>query len=408
MKQKFIDKGYKIVDFDKYSDVYIVNTCSVTNIADRKSRQMLRRVKQMNPNSLLVITGCYAQVGKEELENIDEVDLILGNNEKNDIVQYIEDYKKRLTVVSDISKQQEYKEFGNTTYTEKVRAFIKIQDGCNNFCSYCIIPYARGRVRSRKPDNIISEITDIARKGIKEVVITGIQIASYGTDLADEISLIDLLEKINQIEGIKRIRLGSLEPRLITEEFAKRLSKLEKICDHFHMSLQSGCNETLKRMNRKYSMEEFINSVEILKKVYPNVLLTTDIIVGFPGETEEEFDVTYNSLSKIGFYKIHTFKYSKRKGTVAEKMPNQLSPEIQEERSRKIIELSDKIQSNYNKNYLGKTVRVLFEEREGEYFKGHTTNYMIISVKTDENLENTIKNVKIEEIYDNKIIGKII
>lgn len=400
-----MEAGYEIVDFEEKADIYIVNTCTVTNMADRKSRQILRRAKQMNKDALLVIVGCYVQVGREELEKIDEVDLILGNNEKNDIVKYVEEYRTKNSIISEINNPQEYKEFGNTTYTEKVRAFIKVQDGCNNFCSYCIIPYARGRVRSRKIENVVSEITDIAEKGIKEVVITGIHIGSYGKDFQEEIRLIDLLEEINKIDKIERIRLGSIEPKLITEEFVLRLSKLEKICDQFHMSLQSGCDEVLKRMNRKYTTKDFENSVNILRRAYPNSLLTADIIVGFPGETEEEFETTYNFLKKIGFYKIHTFKYSRRKGTVAEKMPNQITPEVQEDRSKKIIKLSDEMQNEYNKKYIDKTVKVLFEEREGEFYKGHTTNYMMIYTKTKENFENKIKEIKIEKIDENKIIG---
>lgn len=405
MKQKFISSGYKIVEFEQYADIYVINTCTVTNMADRKSRQMLRRAKQINPNSLLVVVGCYVQVGREELEKIEEVDLVLGNNEKNDIITYIEDYQERLIVISDINKQQKYKEFGDTTYTEKIRAFIKIQDGCNNFCSYCIIPFARGRVRSRKIENIISEITNISNKGIKEVVITGIHIASYGIDLEKNITIIDLLEEVNKIKGIERIRLGSIEPKLITEEFIERLKKIGKICDQFHMSLQSGCNKTLERMNRKYTTQEFEERVRIIRRAYPNSLLTADIIVGFPGETEEEFNITYNFLKNIGFYKIHTFKYSKRKGTVAEKMKNQITPEIQEKRSKKIIELSKQMQEKYNNDYIGKKIKVLFEEKEDAYYKGHTSNYMMIQVKTDENLENKIKEVKIEVVEKDKIIG---
>ena len=407
MKQKFIDNEYIIVDFEEIADIYIVNTCTVTNMADKKSRQILRRAKQINPNSILVIVGCYVQVGKKELERIDEIDLILGNNEKNDIVEYVKKYKEKQVIVSDINKQKEYKDFGKTTYTEKVRAFIKIQDGCNNFCSYCIIPYARGRVRSRKIENIVNEIKDIAQKGIKEIVITGIHIASYGIDFKEEIGLIDLLKEINNIKGIERIRLGSLEPKLITQRFVEDLRKIEKICNQFHMSLQSGCDETLKRMNRKYTTQDFEKGVQILKKAYPDLLLTADIIVGFPGETEKEFDTTYEFLKKIGFYKIHTFKYSKRKGTVAEKMPNQITNKIQEERSKKIIELSNEMQNIYNNNYIGKKVQVLFEEKEGEYYKGHTTNYMMIQVKSKENLENKIETVNIDTIEKDKIIGSI-
>lgn len=405
MKQKFIDSGYEVVEFEEKSDIYVVNTCTVTNMADRKSRQILRRAKQRNKNSLLVVVGCYVQVGKEELEQIEEIDVILGNNEKNEIVEYVEEYQRKSCFVSEINKPQEYKEFGNTTYTETVRAFIKVQDGCDNFCSYCIIPYARGRIRSRKIENVISEITDIAQKGIKEVVITGIHIASYGKDMQENITLIDLLEKINEIEGIERIRLGSLEPKLLTEEFIAKLSKLEKICDQFHISLQSGCDDTLKRMNRKYTTQEVEKGIKELRKMYPNSLLTADLIVGFPGETDEDFRTTCDFLKQIGFYKIHTFKYSKRKGTVAEKMPNQILPDVQEQRSKIIMKLSDEMQNEYNQKYLGKTAKVLFEEKEGEYYKGHTTNYMMIYMRSEEKRENEIKDIYIDKIENDRIIG---
>ncbi len=285
MIQKFIQKGYEIVESTKEADIYIVNTCTVTNMSDRKSRQMLRRVKELNSGAIVVACGCYVQVAKQELEKMEEIDLALGNNEKKDIVEMIETYQEenqKYNEVQDVMQQKEYVELGKTTYTEKTRAVIKVQDGCDRFCSYCIIPYARGRVRSRKPENIIAEVKQIVQKGIKEVVITGIHIASYGKDFKKEYKLIDLLEEINQIEGIQRIRLGSLEPLLITEEFIERLSKLEKICHHFHLSLQSGCDETLKRMNRRYTSEEFRSIVARLRNAYEDVILTTDIIVGFP------------------------------------------------------------------------------------------------------------------------------
>ena len=285
MIQKFIQKGYEIVEATKEADIYIVNTCTVTNMSDRKSRQMLRRVKELNSEAIVVACGCYVQVAKQELEKMEEIDLALGNNEKKDIVEMIETYQEenqKCNEVQDVMQQKEYVELGKTTYTEKTRAVIKVQDGCDRFCSYCIIPYARGRVRSRKPENIIAEVKQIVQKGIKEVVITGIHIASYGKDFKKEYKLIDLLEVINQIEGIQRIRLGSLEPLLITEEFIKRLSNLEKICHHFHLSLQSGCDETLKRMNRRYTSEEFRSIVARLRNAYEDVILTTDIIVGFP------------------------------------------------------------------------------------------------------------------------------
>ena len=392
MMQKMIEAGYEVVDFETKADIYIINTCTVTNMADKKSRQMLRRVKEINPEAILVAVGCYAQVAKEKLEQIPEIDLILGINEKNDILKYVEQASKN-TYVSDVLHQTEFLDFGDVTYTEKTRAVIKVQDGCNQFCSYCIIPYARGRIRSRKPESVIKEITDVAKEGIKEVVITGIHIASYGKDFNTEYRLIDLLEEIQKVDGIQRIRLGSLEPTLITEEFVTRLKKLSKICDHFHLSLQSGCNETLKRMNRKYTTDQFRHVVELLRNAYPEVHLTTDVIVGFPGETEEEFNKTYEFLKEINFYKMHVFKYSPRSGTVAAKMPNQIDGNIKEERSNKLIELSDENEKEYNQKYIGKEVEVLLEEREGEYLKGHTTNYMVVKMKTNENLENTIQKV---------------
>lgn len=308
--------------------------------------------------------------------------------------------------ISDVLHQVEFLDFGTVTHTEKTRMVIKIQDGCDRFCSYCIIPYARGRVRSRMPENIIEEISHVAKEGIKEVVITGIHIASYGKDFKNNYKLIDLLEEANKIDGIKRIRLGSLEPTLITEEFVNRLSKLDKVCDHFHLSLQSGCNQTLERMNRKYSVEEFEKEVELLRKYYPNVALTTDIIVGFPDETEEEFTQTYEFLNKIDFYKMHIFKYSPRKGTKAAIMKNQIPGNIKEERSRKLIELSDKKQKEHNEKYIGKNLEVLFEEKEGEYYKGHTTNYIVVKKKTDEQLENVIKSVHIIDENNLELIGE--
>lgn len=409
MAQKFIENGYDVVETEEMADVYIINTCTVTNMADRKSRQMLRRVKQINPNSIVVATGCYAQVAKDELQKIENIDLVLGINEKNDIVDYVNKFlsnKTKEMEISDVLHQVEFLDFGTVTHTEKTRMVIKIQDGCDKFCSYCIIPYARGRVRSRMPENIIEEISHVAKEGIKEVVITGIHIASYGKDFKNNYKLIDLLEEVNKIDGIKRIRLGSLEPTLITEEFVNRLSKLDKVCDHFHLSLQSGCNQTLERMNRKYSVEEFEKEVELLRKYYPNVALTTDIIVGFPDETEEEFTQTYEYLNKIDFYKMHIFKYSPRKGTKAAIMKNQIPGNIKEERSRKLIELSDKKQKEHNEKYIGKNLEVLFEEKEGEYYKGHTTNYIVVKKKTDEQLENVIKSVHIIDENNLELIGE--
>ena len=293
---------------------------------------------------------------------------------------------------------------------DKTRAVIKVQDGCDRFCSYCIIPYARGRVRSRKLESVIEEVKELAKIGVKEIVVTGIHVASYGKDFKENVGLIDLLENLNRIEGVERIRLGSLEPTIINEGFLERLKSLEKICHHFHLSLQSACNETLKRMNRRYSIEEFKNVVNFLRKTYKDVVLTTDIIVGFPGETDEEFSITYKNLKEINFYKMHVFKYSKREGTKAAVMQNQVSPQIQEERSKKIIELSDFNENEYNKSQIGKEVKVLFEEKDGDFIKGHTNNYMLVKVaKADINTyHNVIKNVKIAKVDENELIGEFL
>ena len=421
MAQKFLEKGYQIIEEitpeneDIKPDICIINTCTVTNMSDRKSRQMLRRMKEKNPSTIVVAVGCYAQVAKNELAKIPEIDLVLGNNEKVEIVKYVEEYINNHinnVELDDVMYSKEFSDFGDVTYTEKTRAVIKIQDGCDRFCSYCIIPYARGRVRSRKPESIISEITQIASKGIKEVVITGIHIASYGKDFVmskdsklTNYRLIDLLEEINEIQGIQRIRLGSIEPLLITVEFVERLKKLEKICHHFHLSLQSGCDETLKRMNRRYTTEQFKEIVRLLRNAYSDVNLTTDIIVGFPGETDEEFNKTYQFLKEIKFYKMHVFKYSPRKGTKAAVMPNQINGDIKEERSKKLIELSDRNEIEYNKSYNGKNVEVLFEEEKDGMYKGHTQNYIMVYCQSKEKLDNKIIDVVCEKAEKEHIIA---
>ena len=414
MAQKFLEKGYEVVEHTEFANIYIINTCTVTNMSDRKSRQMLRRVKELNKNAIVVACGCYVQVAKKELEKIKEVDLILGNNEKKDIVSYVEKFqknKKKELEVEDVMQKKNFVEFGSVVYTEKTRAVIKVQDGCDRFCSYCIIPYARGRVRSRKPESIIKEIEKISEEGIKEVVITGIHIASYGKDFKDEnYKLIDLLEEINKIKGIERIRLGSLEPLLITEEFVERLVKLEKICHHFHLSLQSGCDETLKRMNRRYNTEEFRKVVKLLRKNYKDVNLTTDIIVGFPGETEEEFKKTYEYLKEIKFYKMHVFKYSKRQGTKAAEMKEQIDGNKKEERSRKLIELSNKNEKEYNEQYIGKEVEILWEEEKDNIYKGHTKNYILAYYENEKNkikLENKIIKAKCIGAENDHILVKM-
>lgn len=411
MIQKFQEVGYEIVDFEDVADIYIVNTCTVTSISDKKSRMFLRQAKRKNPESIVVACGCYVQVAKEEIEKIPEITLCIGTNEKVDIIDYIEKYmntKSEEIEISDVFKQKEYSDFGLVTYTEKTRAVIKVQDGCDRFCSYCLIPYARGRVRSRKPRNVINEIKKIAEEGIKEVVITGIHVASYGKDFNNDYKLIDLLEEINNINGIERIRLGSIEPLLISEEFVERLKKLNKICHHFHLSLQSGAKATLERMNRRYSPEEFNTIVKRLRMAYEDVILTTDIIVGFPGESDEEFNETYEFLKQIDFYQMHVFKYSPRKGTKAAVMKNQVLGEIKDYRSDLLLELSNNNQKEYLKKYIGKKVKVLFEEREEEYYKGHTQNYIMVNVKSEKNIENQILEVEIESVGKNGLQAKVI
>ena len=412
MLQKFVEAGYEAVDFEEKADIYIINTCTVTNMSDKKSRQIIRRAKHINNNSIIVAVGCYAQVAKNDIEkDIPEIDLVLGTSEKNNIVKHIEEYikyNKNVEDISDVMQQKEFLDFGKVTYTEKTRAVIKVQDGCDRFCSYCIIPYARGRVRSRKISSIVEEIKSIVSEGIKEVVITGIHVASYGKDFKDGTSLIDLLEEINKIENLKRIRLSSIEPTIITEEFLNRLTKLDKICNHFHLSLQSGCDETLKRMNRRYTTKEFENCTKLLRNAYKDVALTTDIIVGFPGETDEEFNETYNFLNKIKFYQMHVFKYSPRKGTKAAEMKEQIKPEIKEKRSRELIELSKNNEKEYMESFIGKHEKVLFEQKEGKYIIGHTTNYLKVAVNYKKELENTIQDVEITKLDKEFLIGKLI
>lgn len=406
MAQKLMS-NYDIVEPEEKADIYIINTCSVTNMSDRKSRQMIRRAKEMNSKAFVIVVGCYAEVAKDEIEKIDEVDLVLGNHQKANIDKYIEAYFDGRDV-NDEAIESYFYDFGSITYTEKTRAVVKVQDGCNNFCTYCIIPYARGRICSRRPESVVDEITKIAKEGIKEVVITGIQVSAYGKDFDSDYRLIDLLEEINKIDGIERIRIGSIEPLMITDEFCERVKKLEKMCHHFHLSLQSGCDKTLKEMNRRYTTAEFGEVVRKLRSIYDDVILTTDIIVGFPNETDEDFEQTYDFLKSIKFYKMHVFKYSQRKGTVAAKMKNQVSPEKKEERSKRLLKLSSDNEKDYLDEYVGKDVRVLFEEQDGEFVKGHTDNYIVVEAKGSEENLNKILTVHVEQSGEEKLVGTLI
>jgi threonylcarbamoyladenosine tRNA methylthiotransferase MtaB len=391
MLQNLKKIGYKIVPFEDKADIYIVNTCTVTNIADRKSRQMLHKAKKTNPEGIVVAVGCYVQSDKEAVEADSAVDLIVGNNRKKDLVKILEDYldgaQGTEENVIDINQTHEYEEMSLTETSEHTRAYIKIQDGCNQFCTYCMIPYARGRVRSRSKAAILNEIKGLCENGYKEFVLTGIHISSYGIDFKDgnNTHLIDLISEIDQIEGVERIRLGSLEPRIITEDFAKRLSSLKHICPHFHLSLQSGCESVLKRMNRHYTPAEYLNGVRILRSVFDHPAITTDIIVGFPGETDEEFCETLDFATEVGFYEMHIFKYSKRKGTKAAVMPDQVSDDIKAKRSNVLIELEKEESKNFRRYYIDKEVDVLIEELkeiEGRsYYIGHTREYVKVAIE---------------------------
>jgi len=422
MTAKFLEYGYSIVEFGEIADIYVINTCTVTAMSDKKSRTVIRRAKSLNEKGNVVVTGCYSETAKEEVQKISEVDLIVGNNEKKDIVEIVEEYienscrggfpyppgQKGKKLMTKAVEQEEFMDFGATVSIDRTRLIIKVQDGCDNFCAYCIIPYAKGRARSRRIDSVISEIKCAVEKGVKEVVITGIEISSYGKGLAGNVSLIDLLEEVNNIEGLERIRLGSLEPNTISLDFVSRLSKLDKICNHFHLSLQSGCDETLKRMNRKYSVKEFEEKVTLLRSAFPDMALTTDIIVGFPGETEEEFKKTYEFLKEIGFSKMHVFKYSSRKGTVASRMENQIDAKEKEIRSKKLIELSDRNEKEFIKQYINRKVLVLFEKKRGSVIKGHTSNYIVVKSICKADVSNEIKTVEIKKQEGTELIGNIL
>lgn len=406
--QEILEKnGYEIVPFHDKADVYVINTCTVTNMADRKSRQMIHRARKKNPDAVIVAAGCYVQAQGDNLE--EGIDIVIGNNKKQELAGILEHYWQEREnggsrenaaqkEILDIGHTSEYEELHLTRTGEHTRAYIKVQDGCNQFCSYCIIPYTRGRVRSRKREDVVAEVTELAQRGYKEVVLTGIHLSSYGMDQED--GLLNLIKSVHEVEGIQRIRLGSLEPRIITEEFAETLAGLSKICPHFHLSLQSGCDETLKRMNRKYTSEEYYEKCCLLRKYFKDPALTTDVIVGFPGETEEEFAKSKAFIDKVNFYETHIFKYSPRKGTKAAVMDGQVPEQVKAERSNELIQLSQKKQEAFEERLIGTCQEVLMEEavvlEDGIYQVGHTREYVKVGQKTTENLENQLINVEIE------------
>lgn len=411
MQHLLEEAGYEIVPFTQKADVYVINTCSVTNMADRKSRQMLHKAKKNNPDSIVVAAGCYVQTSEKEVLNDLSVDIVIGNDRKHDLVRLLEEYSLDSVndTVDDINDgKHDFEELFIDQTKEHTRAFIKVQDGCNQFCSYCIIPYARGRVRSRRFENVIAEVERLAANGFKEVVLTGIHLSSYGVDFEEAAGLLELIQAVNAVKGIERIRLGSLEPKIVTEHFASELSKLDKICPHFHLSLQSGCDATLKRMNRKYTTKEYERGCELLRKYFVHPAITTDVIVGFPGETEEEFEQTKAYLEHIHFYEMHIFKYSKRKGTRAAVMPDQIDEQIKAARSEKLIALGHDMSKEFRKFYIGKNEEVLFEEKavigDKEYFVGYTKEYVKVAKKIDENLENQIVSGRISGMLTDEIL----
>ena len=411
MQHLLEEAGYEIVPFTQKADVYVINTCSVTNMADRKSRQMLHKAKKNNPDSIVVAAGCYVQTSEKEVLNDLSVDIVIGNDRKHDLVRLLEEYSMDSVndTVDDINDgKHDFEELFIDQTKEHTRAFIKVQDGCNQFCSYCIIPYARGRVRSRRFENVIAEVERLAANSFKEVVLTGIHLSSYGVDFEEATGLLELIQAVNAVKGIERIRLGSLEPKIVTEHFASELSKLDKICPHFHLSLQSGCDATLKRMNRKYTTKEYERGCELLRKYFVHPAITTDVIVGFPGETEEEFEQTKAYLEHIHFYEMHIFKYSKRKGTRAAVMPDQIDEQVKAARSEKLIALGHDMSKEFRKFYIGKNEEVLFEEKavigDKEYFVGYTKEYVKVAKETAENLENQIVSGRISGMLTDEIL----
>lgn len=415
MQKLFEDAGFQVVDFDNQADVYVVNTCTVTNIADRKSRQMLHKAKKMNNDAIVIAVGCYVQAAKEALEQDESIDIVIGNNRKKDILQILDEYyegnETPVNAVIDINEDSEFETLHIDSVSEKTRAYIKIQDGCNQFCSYCIIPYARGRVRSRSEESVISEVAQLVANGYKEVVLTGIHLSSYGIDKLNKDgnpTLLKLIIKLSEIDGLERIRLGSLEPRIITEEFVKTLASNSKFCPHFHLSLQSGCDTTLVRMNRKYNTSEYYEKCELIRSYFKNPAITTDVIVGFPGETEEEFEETRKFLRKVSFAQMHIFKYSVRKGTKAETLPNQVKDQVKTERSNILLELNKVLMQEYHSLFIGAEENILIEEYieiDGQKYQiGHNERYIKIAIKSENDKINQIVKGRIKGYLNKEIL----
>ena len=404
----FQEKGYEIVGIDEEADVYVINTCTVTNFGDKKSRQLIRKVKRQNENAIVAVVGCYAQTAPQELMKVDGVNLVIGTKDRAQIVEMVENYKVENGVenhVSDIMKERVFEPLSIQKLANRTRAYLKIQDGCSQYCSYCIIPYARGPIRSREPEEVLAEVKRLADNGFKEVVLTGIHVASYGKDRRDT-SLLEILRQVHEVEGIERIRFSSIEPNVVTEEFAQAIADMPKVCDHFHLSLQSGCDRTLKEMNRKYDTEKYRQAAATLRKYLPEVALTTDIIAGFPGETEEDFQASYDFAKEIGFAKIHAFPYSPKRGTPAAARKDQLLNAVKAERSHRLIELSDKMADDFIQAYVGKEVEVLYERAIGDgVYEGHTTNYIKVKGTSEKDLTNRICKTKITKAENEELFG---
>ncbi|WP_027625038.1 tRNA (N(6)-L-threonylcarbamoyladenosine(37)-C(2))-methylthiotransferase MtaB [Clostridium lundense] len=414
MTEKFIKSGYEVVHFDEQSDVYVINTCTVTNMGDKKSRQMIGRARRSNPNAVIAVAGCYSQIAPEKVAKIPGVDVVIGTRNKGEIVELVQKCmgeKKQIIHVDDVLRNNVFEELNIEEYQDKTRAFLKIQDGCNSFCSYCAIPFARGAVCSKSPDKIIEEVNRLASHGFKEIILSGIHISSYGVDLEGNWDLMKVLEEVDKVDGIERVRIGSISPKFFTEDVIIRISKLKKLCPHFHLSLQSGCDETLKRMNRHYTTDEYNNVVEGLRNSVKDVSITTDIIVGFPGETKEEFNTTYKFLEKIKLSKMHIFKYSPREGTKAAEMKEQVDGNIKEERSSRLIELNKRLEKEFMSRFINTKLKVLYEEKvrdKEEFYEGYTPNYIKVMSNSKESIEGKILETEIIGVEEEISIGNIV
>ena len=411
--EKFKEAGYEEVDFNEYADVYVVNTCTVTHLSDRKCRQMLRKTKKINPESTLVAMGCYAQIAGDKIKDqVSEIDIIVGTDRRNQIVELVEEFEQGqeeiINVVSNIMDVREFEEMTISHIGERTRVYVKVQEGCNNYCTYCIIPYTRGRIRSRKEDQVYEEVKRLAGLGFKEIILTGIHVLAYGKDLGDT-NLIQLLQRVHDIEGIERIRMSSIEPVAITEAFINALRDMPKVCHHFHLSLQSGSDTVLKRMNRKYTTEEYAQSVEALRELWPDVALTTDVIVGFPGETDEEFKETLEFVKRVKLSQIHIFPFSPREGTPAARMKEQVTPEVKAKREQELVAEEKVLRQSFMEAFIGEEMEVLFEKHQEGYVAGYTSNYLRVQVAGDETLENTIRQVKIErQLDEHTLYGQLV